>query len=240
MAKKKLTPENIGAIVSALAERSGKDVDDCMRAVVHLLPRKMAEAYTPGMTQDASEGNDDVNLTALTMTQLKSVARARGLQGFMKLSKEGLITFIQTNGAERPRFGISRSERTNRRDELMKRIIPLFGTDAFGEAVENWDIFTARNLQVIARSSEHFMKGERSRLVAIKRKDLLREMLHWRLPAAEEEKEPTSPKSPPRPRRTSSDWGQRTGASPARAKSRSRTPQRKKKSKKAQDSDEEV
>jgi len=232
MAQKKLTSENIAAIVTAIAERSGKDVDDCMRAVLHLLPRKMADTYTPGMIQAASDGDDTVNLHALSMTQLKSVARARNLTGCMKLSKGELIIFIQSNGTERPRSDISGSERTQRRNELIETIIPLFGTDEFAASVENWNIFTARNLQFIARSNENFMKGKRSRLVSIKRADLLREMFVWRKPDEDEEKgdEPTTP---PRIRRTSSDWGHRTGASPARSKSR--TPQRKKKS----DGDEE-
>jgi hypothetical protein len=199
MTQKKLTSENISAIVSALAKRSGKDVDDCMLAVIHLLPRKLAESYTHDMTQAASQGDDDVNLHALTMQQLKSIARSRKLSGFMKLSKRDLITFIQTDGSKCPRFGVSKSERTNRREDLMQRIIPLFGTDVFVECVENWDILTARNLQVIARSNEYFMKGERSRLVAIKRKDLLREMLRWRKPDENE------PKSPPRHHRTNID-----------------------------------
>ena len=63
MAQSKLTADNILAIVSALALRSGKDFDDCMRAIVHLLPRRMAEPYTEQMTKAASEDGDDENLT---------------------------------------------------------------------------------------------------------------------------------------------------------------------------------
>jgi hypothetical protein len=228
MAQSKLTADNILAIVSALALRSGKDFDDCMRAIVHLLPRRMAEPYTEQMTKAASEDGDDENLNALSVTQLKSVCRARNLKGFMKLTKDQLVTFVQSGGVERPKAGTTKSDLSQRRDEIMTRVIPLFGTEEFQSSVEDWDIFTARNLQAIARSNEHFMKGERSRLVAIKRQNLLREMLHWRKPDEEKEDEPASP---PRVRRTSSDWGHRTGASPARSKSRSRTPQRKKKTK---------
>ena len=176
------------------------------------------------------DGDDTVNLHALSMAQLKSIARARNLTGCMKLSKGELIIVIQSNGTERPRSDISGSERTQRRNELIEAIIPLFGTDEFATSVENWDIFTARNLQFIARSNENFMKGERSRLVSIKRADLLREMFGWRKPYEDEhEEKQEEPTTPPRIRRTSSDWGHRTGASPARSKSR--TPQRKKKSK---------
>ncbi len=225
MAQSKLTSENISAIVSALAERSGKEYDDCMRAIVHLLPRKMAEPYTEEMAKAASEDGNNENLQALSVMQLKSVARARNLKGFMKFTKDQLVAFIKSGGSERPKAGTTKSDRSQRRDELMDHIIPIFGTPEFSSAVEDWSIFTARNLQAIARSNENFMKGQRSRLVAIKRGDLLREMLHWRKPD-EEEKEDV-PSSPPRPHRTSSDWGHRTGASPAR----SRTPQRRKKKK---------
>ena len=236
MAQSKLTPENISSIVSALAERSGKDYDDCMRAIVHLLPRKMAEPYTEEMAKAASEDGDDENLHALSVMQLKSVARARDLTGFMKFTKEQLVTFIKSGGIERPKAGTTKSDRSQRRDELMQNVIPLFGTADFSSSVEDWNTFTARNLQAIARSNEHFMKGERSRLVAIKRSDLLGEMLRWRKPDEEEKiPEPTSPRSPPRPRRTSSDWGRRTGSSPARAGSRSRTPQKRKKKKKKEE-----
>ncbi len=230
MAQSKLTSENISAIVSALAERSGKDIDDCMRAVVHLLPRKMAEPYTQEMTKAACEG-DDENLRALSVSQLKDVAKARDLSGFMKFTKEQLVSFISSGGEERPKAGTTKSDLSQRRDEIMSQVIPLFGTSAFTEAVEDWSIFTARNLQAIARSNENFMKGQRSRLVSIKRADLLREMLAWRVESEEEKEMDDTPSSPPRPRRTSSDWGQRTGASPARNSSRSRTPQRRKKKK---------
>ena len=77
----------------------------------------------------------------------------------MKLTKDQLVTFVQSGGVERPKAGTTKSDLSQRRDEIMTRVIPLFGTEEFQSSVEDWDIFTARNLQAIARSNETLHEG---------------------------------------------------------------------------------